>query len=233
MNYSVVVLAAGQGKRMQAGKNKQFIMLEDDPVIIHTLRVFENDSSCDEMIVVVNENEVQEMKQLFQTYKLKKLTNVVVGGAERQDSVYEGLKVIDQPSDRVVLIHDGARPFVQERDLHRLVDRVDAEHGAVLAVQVTDTVKKVNEELIQETIPRDRLWAVQTPQAFPFALIKTAYAHAKEANVYGTDDASLVERLGKHVRIVEGSRENMKLTTPYDIKLATILLELRAKEAGQ
>ncbi|MDL4841359.1 2-C-methyl-D-erythritol 4-phosphate cytidylyltransferase [Aquibacillus rhizosphaerae] len=218
MDYFAIVLAAGQGKRMNAGENKQFITLADKPVIIHTLEVFAKDEWCKSIILVVNPNEQQRMKQLVNCYSFGKEIRLIQGGSERQESVYKGLCSIEDKTS-IVFIHDGARPFVTQESLHKLAKVASAEKAAILAVPVTDTIKQRTDNQLT-TLDRSLLWAAQTPQAFLFDRIYQAHKQAEENNFLGTDDASLVERLGYPVQIVRGSYNNIKLTNPEDLKRA-------------
>ncbi|WP_255822111.1 bifunctional 2-C-methyl-D-erythritol 4-phosphate cytidylyltransferase/2-C-methyl-D-erythritol 2,4-cyclodiphosphate synthase [Halobacillus shinanisalinarum] len=217
-NYTAIILAAGQGKRMLAGKNKQFLMIDSKPLIIHTLTIFVSDRCCKEIILVTNEREHKQMRQLIKAYDFASAVSLVNGGAERQDSVYAGLQTIQQ-THLPVFIHDGARPFVKHENLHKLADAVRDNGAALLAVPVTDTIKRKNEGYLQ-TLNRKLLWAAQTPQGFDYPLILEAHEQARIEKYDGTDDASLVERLGKQVEIVEGSYDNIKLTTPEDLAKA-------------
>ncbi|MFG6117314.1 bifunctional 2-C-methyl-D-erythritol 4-phosphate cytidylyltransferase/2-C-methyl-D-erythritol 2,4-cyclodiphosphate synthase [Halobacillus sp. MO56] len=214
INYTAIVLAAGQGKRMKAGRNKQFLLLDDKPLIIHTLSVFETDEWCKEIILVINENEQQSMQSLVKSYSFNTNIRFAEGGKERQDSVYEGLRYVSDKSIPV-FIHDGARPFVEHQHLHELAEMTKQHEAALLAVPVTDTIKQRDDNKLK-TLERSSLWAAQTPQSFSYPLILQAHEQAKAAGYYGTDDASLVERMGKDVVVVQGSYDNMKLTTPED-----------------
>ncbi|QQK78570.1 2-C-methyl-D-erythritol 4-phosphate cytidylyltransferase [Salicibibacter cibi] len=230
MAYTVIIPAAGQGKRMNAGANKQFLNLQAVPLIVRTLQIFENDEACEAMIVVANKDEMIEMKRLFTDYGLRKVTALVPGGQERQESVYAGLLELNQP-EGVVLVHDGARPFVRPEEIRRLVAEVGETQGAVLATKVKDTIKKGSrEQMVTETLAREELWSVQTPQAFPHKLLKKAHDVAKKKAFAGTDDASLVEHIGGKIRIVPGNEENIKLTTPYDIGIAEVILKKREED---
>ncbi|MFC5713767.1 2-C-methyl-D-erythritol 4-phosphate cytidylyltransferase [Thalassorhabdus alkalitolerans] len=226
MEYKVVVPAAGQGKRMKAEKNKQFITLDDDPVIVHTLAIFEKDHWCKEIIIVVNEKEIEEMKALLDSYHFTKILPLVPGGKERQDSVYKGLKALDNQGG-ITLVHDGARPFVSIERVHDLVEKTASTGASVLGVKVKDTVKRGAEMIVKDTVPRENLWAIQTPQGFHHELVVRAYEDALEKNHQGTDDSSLVEFTGQEVHIVEGEYDNIKLTTPEDLIIAKAILEKR------
>ncbi|KFZ43483.1 2-C-methyl-D-erythritol 4-phosphate cytidylyltransferase [Anoxybacillus flavithermus] len=225
MNYHVVIPAAGQGKRMNAGINKQFIELGGVPVIIHTLRVFERDDFCQGIVLVINNQEREQFVHMLHRFEIKKVKSLVLGGEERQQSVYNGLKAVND--GHIVLIHDGARPFVTINKIHELV-RVTKDTGAaVLAVPAKDTMKQVIDGHIEKTVDRSSLWAVQTPQAFSMPLILDAHERAKKEQFIGTDDASLVERIGHRVVVVEGEYTNIKLTTKEDLLFAEAILRAR------
>ncbi|MCM3620399.1 2-C-methyl-D-erythritol 4-phosphate cytidylyltransferase [Sutcliffiella horikoshii] len=224
MNYRVIVLAAGQGKRMKAGKNKQFIELAGKPVIVHTLSVFEKDPSCKEIKLVINEKEKDIFNELLAQYPMKKIKELVKGGEERQDSVYNGLKSLQD--EEIVLVHDGARPFISRNVIHKLVETAATEGAAIVGVPVKDTIKRVNQEgVVEETVERSSLWSIQTPQAFRFPVLMQAHEQAKAEGFLGTDEASLVERIRIPVHIVEGEYENIKLTTPDDLIIANAILQ--------
>ncbi|MGE1197863.1 2-C-methyl-D-erythritol 4-phosphate cytidylyltransferase [Priestia megaterium] len=222
MKYEIIVLAAGQGKRMKAGRNKQFLTIQNVPLIIHTLQKFEQDPWCSGIVLVVNEKEVEIFEELLTEYPIQKVQSLTVGGDERQHSVYNGLKSLKQA--QIVLIHDGARPFVQQNTIHELVEKAASDKAAVLAVPVKDTIKRVEQGTVIETVERSSLWAIQTPQAFLFDVVMDAHEKAKTNEYLGTDDASLVEKAGQKVSIVEGNYDNIKLTTPEDLLYAEAIL---------
>ncbi|MCO4852270.1 2-C-methyl-D-erythritol 4-phosphate cytidylyltransferase [Bacillus vallismortis] len=224
MSYDVVILAAGQGKRMKAGRNKLFIELKGDPVITHTLRVFDSHRPCEKIILVINEREREDFQQLLTNYPFQTAIELVAGGDERQHSVYKGLKAVKQ--EKIVLVHDGARPFIKHEQIDQLIVEAEQAGAAILAVPVKDTIKRVQDLQVSETIERSSLWAVQTPQAFRLSLLMKAHAEAEHKGFLGTDDASLVEELkGGSVRVVEGSYTNIKLTTPDDLTSAEAIME--------
>ncbi|MBU8710738.1 2-C-methyl-D-erythritol 4-phosphate cytidylyltransferase [Bacillus subtilis] len=224
MSYDVVIPAAGQGKRMKAGRNKLFIELKGDPVIIHTLRVFDSHRQCDKIILVINEQEREHFQQLLSDYPFQTSIELVAGGDERQHSVYKGLKAVKQ--EKIVLVHDGARPFIKHEQIDELIAEAEQTGAAILAVPVKDTIKRVQDLQVSKTIERSSLWAVQTPQAFRLSLLMKAHAEAERKGFLGTDDASLVEQMeGGSVRVVEGSYTNIKLTTPDDLTSAEAIME--------
>ncbi|WP_449622224.1 2-C-methyl-D-erythritol 4-phosphate cytidylyltransferase [Robertmurraya sp. Marseille-Q9965] len=222
MAYEVIIPAAGQGKRMGAGKNKLLLELNDVPVFIHTLRVFEQDPQCEGMILAISPEDEESFRKLLERYNIQKVSRLVYGGKERQHSVYNGLMAAS--TDDVILVHDGARPFIDVKFIHELVE-VAKDHGAaVVAVPVKDTIKRVHQNEVVETVDRSSLWAIQTPQAFRISILKEAHKRAQEADFLGTDEASLVERLPYPVKIVEGSYDNIKLTTKEDLYFAEAIL---------
>lgn len=225
MNYTVIIPAAGEGKRMKAGKNKQLLRFAGKPLIIHTLSIFQQDPWCAGIILVVNPQEESEMRDLLADFQMSKVGHVIAGGRQRQDSVYEGLQVCEEKG--IVLIHDGARPFVTIPVIHELVARAMAEGAAIPAIPVSDTIKKVKDERVQQTLARSSLWSVQTPQAFCLSVARDMVEQARQAGVQGTDDAALAEHFGYDVAVVESDEENIKITTPHDLAMARMIMERR------
>ncbi|TKC14249.1 2-C-methyl-D-erythritol 4-phosphate cytidylyltransferase [Robertmurraya kyonggiensis] len=223
MAYEVIIPAAGQGKRMGAGKNKLLLELNDVPVLIHTLRVFEQDPQCEGMILAISPEDEESFRKLLKQYKIQKVSKLVYGGKERQHSVYNGLEEA-AGTDDVILVHDGARPFIDIKLIHELVEVAKEYGAAVVAVPVKDTIKRVHHNEVVETVDRSSLWAIQTPQAFRISVLKEAHMRAQETDFLGTDEASLVERLPYPVKIVEGSYDNIKLTTKEDLYFAEAIL---------
>jgi 2-C-methyl-D-erythritol 4-phosphate cytidylyltransferase len=222
MTYQVILPAAGMGKRMGVGKNKLFIELNGTPVFIHTLQVFHSDDHCERMIIAVHPDDIETMEQLIKNYGLDQKTYIVTGGSERQHSVYNALQRV--AGEGIVLVHDAARPFLEVELLKELVHSARVYGAAVLAVPVKDTIKKVENGMVVETVERSSLWAIQTPQAFRIPLLIKAHQEAIKANFLGTDDASLIENIGEKVAIVEGDYNNIKLTTPEDLYFAQAII---------
>jgi 2-C-methyl-D-erythritol 4-phosphate cytidylyltransferase len=226
MTYQVILPAAGQGKRMGAGKNKLLLEVNGIPVLIHTLRVFEQDQDCSKIIIAIHPQDEWVFKTLVTKYNVAKAIHFVPGGKERQDSIYNALKTVE--TDGIVLVHDAARPFISKEHIYRLTKMAEETGAAILGVPVKDTIKKVQDGTVVETVERSSLWAVQTPQAFRMSLLTEAYQKAEKDHFLGTDDASLVERLGQPVMIVEGDYDNIKLTTPEDLYFAEAILKKRS-----
>lgn len=211
---------------MSGSVRKQYIALDGVPILGRTLKIFDSCTKVNQIIVVVSDEDLDFCrKKILTPAKLQKNVILVAGGSERQDSVYNALRIIE-PDEGIVIIHDGVRPFVRQEHLVASI-KCAAELGAcILGIPAFDTVKKVNpkNEIIQ-THKRDTLWLAQTPQVFEVKLIKKAHEKAKQEGFRGTDDASLVERLGEAVKIIPGNRSNIKITNPEDLKLAHAILK--------
>ncbi|OIK12050.1 2-C-methyl-D-erythritol 4-phosphate cytidylyltransferase [Bacillus sp. MUM 13] len=226
MFYEVVIPAAGQGKRMNAGKNKLFIELAQIPIIVHTLRVFEDDPNCRGIILSINPAEEAIFSGLVSLYGFKKISKLTAGGSERQQSVFNGIRELS--TSDIVLVHDGARPFIDSGLIGELADAASVHGGAVAAVPVKDTIKKAKDGAVLETVERSGLWAVQTPQAFRVSALLEAHKRAEEEGYLGTDDASLLERSGQPVVIIEGNYDNIKITTQEDLYFAEAILHKKS-----
>ncbi len=215
---TVIILAAGRGTRMKAEMNKQYLLLKGRPIIAHTISVFEKSPLIDEIILVINKNDVDVCKKnILKKYKFKKVKKVIIGGKERQRSVYNGILEVNKKSE-VVLIHDGARPIVSDQIIERCI-RGAKEYGAVSAgVPIKETIKIMkSDRFVHFTPKRENVWITQTPQAFKTEIIKKAHEIAIEEDVLGTDDAMLIEHIGEKVKMIEGDYENIKITTPEDL----------------
>jgi 2-C-methyl-D-erythritol 4-phosphate cytidylyltransferase len=223
-----VICAAGVSTRMNSKMSKQLIPLRGRPLIAHTLSEFEKSTRISEVVLVVNRGVIDYYKQnVVERYHFKKVRRVVGGGVNRQDSVYSGLLALS-PYIEIVSIHDGARPLVTSELIDKTVELLGDKNGIVVAVPAQDTIKIIGEDgIVVETPKRSSLWAVQTPQVFPLKLIKEAIERANEEGFVGTDDASLMERLGYKVHIVLGTKENMKITTPIDLTIAEVIMNER------
>ena len=212
---------------MECSINKQYLALGDRPVLAHTLALFENSSLVTQILVISPQDEIAYCRQeVVERFGCTKVRAIVPGGAERQDSVRNGLLALDVPADEVVLSHDGVRPFLSAPLISAVAAGAGQNRGGcVVGVPVKDTVKEVAAGRIQGTPERSRLWLAQTPQAFRFRVIRDAHEQAARDGYRGTDDASLVERLGLSVAILQGSYRNIKITTPEDLILAEAFLQ--------
>lgn len=222
MTYTVLLPAAGSGKRMGAGQNKLFLELKGVPILIHTLQVFEQDPLCEHIVLATKEEERPFIEQLLGRFHITKVAAITTGGAERQHSVYACLKA--SPTQGIVLVHDAARPFIKQEVIYQLVQTAKERGSAIAAVRAKDTMKKVENGVIQETVDRESLWIIQTPQAFQFSLLEKAERRAEEEDFLGTDEAMLVERLGEKVYIVESTYDNVKMTTQEDLLFGEVIL---------
>lgn len=223
----VVIVAAGTGSRMNMGINKQFIKLEGKEIIAYTIEKFYNNSNIEDIVVVVKEDESEFFKkEILDKYNFKNV-KIAYGGKERQDSVYNGLKLLDEKCD-VVLIHDGARPFVSDKIIDKSIEEAKEHKAIVVGVPVKDTIKVIdNDKNIVDTPNRNVLWAVQTPQTFDYNILIDAYKDAFKNKFYGTDDAMLVERIGYKVKMLEGSYNNIKITTQEDLNIGSQILRVQ------
>ena len=226
-----IVLAAGKGSRMKSDIQKQYLLIKERPVLYYSLKAFE-ESFIDEVVLVTGEEEIPYCRdEIVKKYAFTKVTKIVAGGKERYHSVYAGLQAIDDCD--YVFIHDGARPFITEAILERAYETVKKEHACVVGMPVKDTIKLADESgYAADTPRRDLLWIVQTPQVFSYQLIKDAYTvflkqeqELLSQGIKMTDDAMVAEMFSdKKIRLVEGSYENIKITTPEDLRIAEALL---------
>ncbi|WP_456112196.1 2-C-methyl-D-erythritol 4-phosphate cytidylyltransferase [Roseburia inulinivorans] len=224
--YTAIVLAAGSGKRMNSKVHKQYLIIQDRPVLYYSLIAFE-DSAVDEIVLVVGKGEEKFCrKEIVDKYGISKVKAIVEGGKERYHSVFEGLK---QTSDAdYVLIHDGARPFVNQDIIRRCMQEVQKYQACVVGMPVKDTIKIADEEgYAKQTPDRKNVWMIQTPQTFSYALIYEAYEEMlKTEDAAITDDAMVLERTkGKKSKLIEGSYRNIKITTPEDLLIANVYLQ--------
>ncbi|MDA8228896.1 MAG: 2-C-methyl-D-erythritol 4-phosphate cytidylyltransferase, partial [Desulfitobacterium hafniense] len=223
----VVIPAAGQGKRMGAPINKQFLNLNGIPVLAHCLKVFDVSPYIAEIVVVGAEEDIPSIERLVAEYRFKKVVSVVKGGKHRQESVFAGVKALGSTIDRVV-VHDGARPLLTLDNFHRFLEKSKGIVAVTTAIPVKDTIKQVDQAgKVISTLVREQLKAIQTPQLFDRSILEKAHKQAILEGFVGTDDASLVEWLGYPVFVLEGSSENIKVTTPDDLWVAERILEQR------
>jgi len=223
MNIAIIA-AAGAGTRMASDRPKQFLLLAGTPVIFHTLKVFEQCDSIDEVIVVLPAEESAGFLSLAGKFGVRKLARVVPGGVTRADSVKRGLMAIRSATAEIVAVHDGVRPFVTVEEIDATVAAAKADGAAILVAPVTDTIKQVVDEGVVKTLDRGALRRALTPQCFRYELLREAYNHADVNDPSLTDESALVEQLGKRVSIVEGSARNIKITTAEDLAIAEAIL---------
>ncbi len=198
---------------------KQFLSLAGIPILVHTLKVFQHSPLIDEILLAVPEGELADVQRnIVERFDLSKVSLVLAGGPERQDSVRNALAHVTEDHD-IVLVHDGVRPFVTGDLIKRVIAETSVFGAATAGLPVRDTVKEVDRKgFVARTVPREDLWLTQTPQAFRREWILAAYERAATDEFYGTDDASLVERMGISVRMIPGDADNIKVTTPEDLE---------------
>ncbi len=227
-----LIPAAGMGKRMGASINKQYLQLDGMPIVARTIEVFESSPLIDAIYLVIPEEEIPYCREhVVEACGFRKVAAIVPGGKERQNSVMNGLQAMrpDVADSDVILIHDGVRPFVSEELIAEIIRIACSCAGALVAVPAKDTIKTVRDGIVVETPLREMLWQAQTPQAFRYKTIFEAHRSAIQNGYAGTDDSSLVERLGGDVRIVRGDYRNIKITTPEDLVIAEAFLVLEKK----
>ncbi len=223
---TAIVVAAGKGVRMQGSLRKQYLSLAGLPILAHTLTVLGKCQLIGQIYLVIPQNDFDYCRaRILNRIKLIANVHLVAGGGRRQESVYRGLQQLDRGC-RIVVIHDGVRPFVQPDQITACIDGAQKYGSCILGIPAYDTLKQVDQSgNIVNTTARDAIWMAQTPQAFRYDLIKKAHDQARLEGYQATDDASLVERLGAPVRIIRGSRSNIKITTQEDLEIARALLE--------
>ena len=227
MHATGVIVAGGSGLRMKGRVRKQYLELGGIPVLGKTLLVFDRCNGVDDMVLAVPFEDIDFCRQaVVNPLLLQKTVRVTAGGAERQESVYNGLRTAEKMGAELVAIHDGVRPLITETLITRCLHGAMETGACIPGVPAFDTVKEVDDQgRIRKTLPRNRMWLAQTPQSFRFDLILRAHEAARREGFRGTDDASLVERLGHPVMMIPGSRRNIKITTPEDLLLAEALLK--------
>jgi 2-C-methyl-D-erythritol 4-phosphate cytidylyltransferase len=246
MKYKVtaIVPAAGLGRRFGPDGNKVFQLLGDKPLVVWSLETLESVYEIEEVIPILKEGDREKALEVIEQYKLSKVKKIAPGGKERQDSVYNGLKLIED-RDSIVLIHDGARPFIEKVLIQEAIKELltppspslkksgkgglQGFDGVILGVPVKDTIKEVKKSIVKKTLRRDSLWAIQTPQVFLFSSLATAFEKAIREGFYSTDDAALIEKYGGKIKVIMGSYRNIKITTPEDIVTAEFLLSRHVK----
>ena len=228
MNFAIIV-AAGKGSRMNEKINKAFLLLGEKPTIYYALNAFENSGLIDEITIVAQKDDFKKIEQINKKYGFGKIKKIVEGGKERQDSVYNGLISIKKAKDDdIVLVHNASNPFIKEEEIFSCI-KAAKEHGAaVVGFPLKDTIKKIKDDFVDKTIDRENVYQVQTPQGAKYRLFIDAYKNAKIKSIKATDDVSLVEALGKKVKIIPCSYENIKITTKDDLKIAEGILDKKS-----
>jgi 2-C-methyl-D-erythritol 4-phosphate cytidylyltransferase len=215
---SAIVVAAGRSKRFKGRASKILAKINNKPVIYYSLSVLSRHRDIREIIVVASPKNIKAIEEIIRRYKINKVKKVILGGKERQDSVFQGLGALSEAT-KDVLIHDGARPFIDSKIISLVITAAKASGAAVVGVKVKPTIKRADSGLwVKETLDRENLWEIQTPQVFSKNIILKAYKNSGRAKV--TDDATLIEKIGIKVKIALGSYSNIKITTPDDLSAA-------------
>ena len=229
---AAIIPAGGLGKRFGCPQPKQFVSLAGWPVLAHTLARFDQTTAVDLVVLVVPEGQVEAVRSsIVEPFGFQKVGPIVVGGRTRQESVYNGFLALSEDVDLVV-VHDGVRPLVRVSTIEAVVQAAGRHGAAIAAVPVRDTLKQVDGDIIQTTLDRRQVWQAQTPQAFDRRWLAEALAQARHQGFTATDEAALIERLGRPVRVVHGAADNIKITMPEDLVLAGTLVDLSCKERG-
>ncbi len=227
MRITALVPSAGVGKRFGQGIKKPFAAMMGKPILLHTVQRLQDIEAISEIIPILRHEDMEEGLKLFESAGIHKVRKIAAGGKERQDSVNNALKLVDEKT-QYVLIHDGVRPLITGRLVTTAIQLIAVEKcdGVVLGVPVKDTIKEIMDDgTVKVTLNREPLWAIQTPQVFPYDVISHAYEKAYEDGFYATDDSALVERMGAKVKVIPGSYYNIKITTPEDLILVEALMD--------
>ena len=226
MKIVALIAAAGKGKRMNARISKPFIPIFGKPILAYTIEKFEKCKLIDKIYLAVNSEEKELCsRDIIIKYNFTKVQELIDGGETRQDSIFNGLKALDKDTD-IVVIHDGARPLIEETLIRDSIETAQKYGAAITAIPIKDTVKKSgNNFFINKTLNREEIWRAQTPQTFKYDLILPAYHKAYKDKYLATDDAAILERYGHKVKLIIGSEENIKITTPFDIIVAENFLK--------
>lgn len=229
MSVLAIIPAAGMGVRMGSGTPKQFLSLDGVPIFVHTVRKFSGSGAIDVIYLGVRPEEMERVRQALASERLAKPVQLVSGGATRHDTVEKALEAAP-PDTEVVLVHDAVRPFVELEMISRVVEAARRDGAVILGIPSVDTVKQVERRTILGTLPRERIVLAQTPQAFRYSILRDAFTHARAEGYLGTDESSLVERLGTTVTVLMGSDRNIKITKPSDLALARLYLAQEAEK---
>jgi len=229
MKTVAIIPAGGSGNRMGKDIPKQYLLMGNMPILIHTLKVFQESTQVDDIFLILSAEYVKNAEQMIvQRYNLSKVIRILPGGKHRQDSVRSGVDALGAAYD-IVVIHDGVRPFVSAELIKMVIGEAVLAGAVSVGVPVKDTIKSLDSHgFVDKTLNRNKLWLTQTPQAFSALLIQEAYRRAYEDDYYSTDDAALVERMGKKVKMLTGFYENIKITTESDLRWGELFLKMRS-----
>jgi 2-C-methyl-D-erythritol 4-phosphate cytidylyltransferase len=223
MKTIVIIPAAGVGKRFSSNTPKQFLKVNGKEIIIHTLLKFQKAKNVDKIIVATNEEYIDKVSRLVKKFKLNKVVNIIKGGKERQDSVYYALNSFKAEPNDLICVHDAVRPYISSREIEDLLDFAKKKKAAIAAKKAIDTVK-TGFSYVEDTLDREKIWLVETPQIFTYKILTEAFKKAYDDNFIGTDESSLVERIGIKVYFYQVKGENRKITLKEDLNIAKLFL---------
>ena len=231
---TAIIVGAGKSARMNSSLNKLLMTLLDKPVICETIEKFENSDIVSQIILVLNDDNKDQIASLAEKYGYKKIKKIVLGGRERQDSVWQGIKAVEGASpEDIILIHNAANPFIDHETIKKTAEAASQFGAAAAAIKTKDTIKEANlHGFVEKTLDRKKLWRMQTPQAMKYGLAVRAFVNALNDGFYATDDAALVERLGEDVKIIECPEENLKITHSFDLERAKQILHSHEARIG-
>lgn len=219
MKFYVIIPASGSGVRYGSKLPKQFIRIDGKEIIAYTLQKFNSLKSVDSIVIATQKKYINKLRRLVKKNKFQKVCNIIEGGKTRHDSVLNGLKVLRPDKNDFIIVHDAVRPFITVKKIRELMKEVKDCNAVIPGLRINDTTKEVSRNnIIRKTIPRENLWIVQTPQLFRYDILKKAFKKADENKFKGTDESSIVEYAGYKVKIIEGEKTNIKITTKEDIK---------------
>ncbi len=218
MGVKVIIPASGKGKRFGGKISKQFLKIDGKEILAHSIEKFNSMKAIDEIIIAASRDSIETVKKIITKYKFYKVSIIVAGGKERQDSVYNALQLLTCKVSDTVLIHDAVRPYVSQKLIKEIIKQASKHKNVIPGIKVSDTLKRTDAKSnIRETISRENVWAVQTPQAFNYKMLLTAFQKAYKNNFYGTDEASLMEKYGYDVKVIPGESGNVKITVKGDV----------------
>lgn len=226
--YELILLAAGKGERSGAKENKVFSLLKKRPVLEYALDCFKKENRCTHMVLVIREEEQKTAEEMIQRLQLPFPVSYASGGETRQKSVWNGMEKLYDPKTNLILVHDGARPFVTNEIISRLLVKMQHYQSATAAIPSTDTLRQVENGCTSETLDRDRIWQIQTPQAFDRTVLEKALKQAEADGFCSNEETELVDRIGLTTAVVKGSSQNIKITHPDDWVLAECLAVIRS-----
>jgi len=224
MKTFVIIPSAGLGKRFESKIPKQFLKINGIEILVHTLLKFQNAKAVDEIIISSHKDFVTRTEKLIKKYNLTKVKRIVIGGKERQDSVYAAFKTLDAKDNDLVCVHDAVRPVIKSSEIDELIDFAKKKKSVIAAKKAVDTIK-VGKQFVEQTLDRNKIWIVQTPQIFVHKILRKAFDEAWRDNFYGTDEASIVERIGEKVYFYQVRSDNRKITLPEDLRITRFLLQ--------